>query len=132
MLDWLKNKPKQDSQEVMESSDMYPPMPENSVELHAQMIELKASDVFSHINKDMILARLDNREKFAVRKMCEIIGFAEFYHLEELKKLYLHDLFVLLATSRSSGGWQQETMATAILKTSKSREVEKNKRWGLS
>ena len=132
MLDWLKGKSKNESQEVMESSDMYPPMPENSVELHAQMINLKATEIFQHINQDMVLAKLDAREKFAVRKMAEIIGFAEFYHLEELKRLYLHDLFVLLATSRSSGGWQQETMATAILKTSKSKEVEKNKRWGLS
>jgi len=114
-----------------QEEDMYPPIPETNVELHASMIEVDSRKIFSHLGKDLILANLNFNEKLAVRRICRIIGFAEYYGLHDLKQYFLHDLSVLLGSSRATNGWQQESLNTSILKTRKEKALETKKNWSM-
>jgi len=114
-----------------QEEDMYPPIPETNVELHASMIEVESRKIFSHINKDVILANLDIRERYAIMRMTKILGFATYYGLTDLKQYVLHDLEMLLAVSRAKNGWQQESLGTSILKTRKEKVLETKKQWGM-
>lgn len=104
-------------------------IPDTPIEFQTALINLKAEQLFKHINKDIVLSKLNEREIYGLRAMAELIGFAEFYGLKELKKMYLHDFFMILATSRARYGFEREMLVTGIgvskLKTDKTNKKRK-------
>ena len=88
--------------------------PEDLLEFKQSIITPSSTDFFKDINKDYVLSKLTEKEIWFLRELNDLIGLADSYNWKKTSDFLLRKAMVLLATSRSRGGWQQEMLSPTI------------------
>lgn len=106
------------------------PAPESNVELQTFIVKPDAAKTFAHIHKDLTLSYLNEGELVAIRTHGDVVNLCDHLGFETAKKVFLHDMFVMLNSARSRKGFERKMVATNIHKHISERAEEKKKRWG--